>query len=433
MSYDTRVPVLVLKIGRYVFHHGGLGIIRSLGQVGMSVYGVHEDRFAPAAVSKYLSGRYIWKTDTSDSHLVRELARIGQHIGRPTIIIPTDDFAAILVAENAASLKPWFVFPNQPPDLPRSLANKQRLHSLCREMGVPCPETCFPRSPSDLDQFLDRAVFPVILKKTESWPAKPDGLRGTRIVRTPNQLIEICRTVMEHGQSQLMVQEYIPKAHGQDWIFHGYCDAHSECVVSFTGVKLRSYPAFAGPTTLGRSEDNNRLRSEAEAMLKSLSYRGIMDLDYRFDPRDGRYKLLDFNPRVGANFRMFQDESGIDVVRALHLDLTGRRAASARMRQRRFVVENYDLLASIAYHRAGDLTIRQWLLSLRSIDEAGWFAWDDLLPFFTMLFRFLVHGVARSMGLCRTPERHAAYFTGRARRRRRAAAEALTSKEERSY
>src|SRR5262249_8739410 len=159
---------------------------------------------------------------------------------------------------------------------------------------------------------------------------------------------------------------------------------HSRCNVSFTGVKLRSYPAFAGPTTFGVSQDNGRLRGEAEAMLKALSYRGIMDLDYRFDPRDGRYKLLDFNPRVGAHFRMFEDAAGIDVVRALHLDLTGRGLPKTEMRQRSFLVENFDLVTALRYINEGELSVRQWLSELASADEPGWFARDDLLPFFAM-------------------------------------------------
>ena len=94
--------------------------------------------------------------------------------------------------------------------------------------------------------------------------------------------------------------------------------------MAFTGKKLRSHPAFAGVTTLGVSVLNELLRRQTEMLLKAIAYSGIMDIDYRLDKRDGRYKLLDFNPRIGANFRMFEDRAGMDVVRALHLDLTGR-------------------------------------------------------------------------------------------------------------
>jgi D-aspartate ligase len=40
-SFGTSMPVVVLKVGRYALHHGGLGVIRTLGRVGVPVYGVH--------------------------------------------------------------------------------------------------------------------------------------------------------------------------------------------------------------------------------------------------------------------------------------------------------------------------------------------------------------------------------------------------------
>lgn len=49
-----------------------------------------------------------------------------------------------------------------------------------------------------------------------------------------------------------------------------------------------------------------------------------MACDYRLDRRDGRCHLLDFNPSMGAQFRLLEGDNGIDVMCALHLDLTGR-------------------------------------------------------------------------------------------------------------
>ena len=57
--FDTSVPALILKVGFYPFHQGGLGIIRSLGRVGVPTYGMHEQRLAPAAASRYLAGRFV--------------------------------------------------------------------------------------------------------------------------------------------------------------------------------------------------------------------------------------------------------------------------------------------------------------------------------------------------------------------------------------
>src|SRR5207245_8858509 len=112
---------------------------------------------------------------------------------------------------------------------------------------------------------------------------------------------------------------------------------------------------------------------------------GIMDIDYRLDKRDGQYKLLDFNPRIGANFRMFEDRAGVDVVRALHLDLTGRSVPRLPVVEgRTFIVEPYDLFTTLGYMRRSGLTLRAWWRSLKGRREIAWFNWRDPAPFLSM-------------------------------------------------
>jgi hypothetical protein len=65
-----------------------------------------------------------------------------------------------------------------------------------------------------------------------------------------------------------------------------------------------------------------------------------MAIDYRFDKRDRQYKLLDINPRIGAQFHVFVDDNGVDVARALYRGLTGQNVRRARQVDGRvFVVE----------------------------------------------------------------------------------------------
>ena len=197
----------------------------------------------------------------------------------------------------------------------------------------------------------------------------------------------------------LMLQEYLPGGPGQDWFFHGYCSTAGRCQPAFTGVKDRSYPAYAGVTSLGRAVPNAELRDQVTGLLGAVGFRGIMDLDLRFDPRDGQYKLLDFNPRLGAQFRLFEDTAGVDVARAAYLDLTGQPIAGhAMVSGRRFLLENYDPLGAAGYWRAGELGLLSWASSLRGVDELGWFARDDLRPFGLMCLRMGWQAVRKAYG-----------------------------------
>src|SRR5205085_20363 len=147
---------------------------------------------------------------------------------------------------------------------------------------------------------------------------------------------------------------------------------------AFTGRKLRSFPPFAGITTFGVPVVNEPLRQQAEKLLRATRYAGIVDMDFRLDKRDGQYKLLDFNPRLGMNFRMFEDSRGVDVVRAMHLDLTGRKVARLPQAEgRTFVAEPYDFLASFGYMRRGGLTAQQWWRTFKGRKEYAWFSLTD--------------------------------------------------------
>ena len=312
------------------------------------------------------------------------------------------DLGAILISEHAPTLGRWFRFLQPPPGLAQRLASKKGLFELCSKLGVPCPQASFPLSRQDVAEFAARSRFPVVAKVIEAWLLPADaGLRTTTIVHDPQGLLALYRRLESGPTGNLMLQEYIPRGSGQDWFFHGYCNARWECLVSFTGVRLRSCPEYAGPTTLGRSQDNKVLRGNAEELLRAISHRGIMDLDYRLDLRDGEDKLLDFNPRMGAQFQVFEDQAAVDVVWVPHLDLTGRSVEQRPQAEGRvFIVEHSDLPAGVGYARAGDLDLRLWLSSLRGTHrETAWFARDDLAPVLLMCVRFLLRGIQRALRL----------------------------------
>ncbi|HJT02927.1 MAG TPA: carboxylate--amine ligase [Pseudonocardiaceae bacterium] len=395
-ALDTGTPAVILKLDHNVMHHGGLGAIRSLGRLGVPVYGVHEDPLAPAARSRYLHGRCIWRSAPDDVQRVHAgLIALAERIGRRAVLIPTDDAGAIFLAEHGSDLRQFFLFSDPPAELPRQLAGKYTMYQRCRELGVPCAAAALPETLGEASRVAEQIGFPLVAKLATPWQSKSaKGLRSTSIIRTHDDLTSTWRACEEHGSGALMLQEYVK---GWDYFFHAYCDAQSRCRPGFVGSKERSYPAHAGLTSLGRWVDNPQLHEQATELVARVGFRGIVDLDYRFDPRTGTYKLLDFNPRLGAQFRLFSDTAGVDVVIAAHLDLTGREIPQgAPHLGRSFLVENYDPIAALAYRRLG-LGLRSWVTSLRRADELAWFARDDLAPFGLMCLRMGWRAITRPL------------------------------------
>ena len=54
MAADQRVPALILKVGQYPLHSGGLAAVRTLGRLGIPVHAIagRDDRFFPVELQQ---------------------------------------------------------------------------------------------------------------------------------------------------------------------------------------------------------------------------------------------------------------------------------------------------------------------------------------------------------------------------------------------
>jgi predicted ATP-grasp superfamily ATP-dependent carboligase len=190
------------------------------------------------------------------------------------------------------------------------------------------------------------------------------------------------------GTPNVMLQEYIPGGPDSIWMFNGYFNADSDYLIGITGRKLRQHPPYTGITTLGVCVTNEAINETTRKFFKALGYQGIVDMGYRYDARDGRYKLLDVNPRLGATFRLFVAPNGMDVVRAMYLDLTGQPVPlSSATNGRKWLLESLDFVSSAVYFYDRRLTLSAWARSFGGVAETAWFAQDDPLPFGVMWAR----------------------------------------------
>ncbi|GAA1241798.1 hypothetical protein GCM10009665_35640 [Kitasatospora nipponensis] len=378
---------MLVKVGRYPQHAGGLGVVRTLARRGVPVYAMVEDRFTPVALSRYLAGRVVCPTSGLEppERLVRLLLAIGAGIGRPTVAVPTDDEAAVLLAEHAEQLAGHFLLPPVPADLPRRLASKEGLSRICERYGVPTPRAAAPADLAELLELGRRWGYPLVLKNLEAWTRlSAPVVQHTTLVRDEAQLRALVPT---EGPLSVLAQEYLPADRSQDWITHLYCGAGGAVRTVFTGRKVRSWPPESGVTTRAEALWNPPLAELAAGLCEALGYSGVADLDWRLDLRDGRYKLVDFNPRTGAQFRLFESTRGVDVVRALHLDLTGRPVPAAEQRApRSFVVGQLDLPSALCWARARRRPPPA-VLPRRGVERA-WLCADDPWPAAAETVRF---------------------------------------------
>jgi D-aspartate ligase len=397
---DVKLPVLHFKLGQYPLHHASVGLIRSFGRLGVPVTSIAEDRFAPVALSRYLKRRVDWTPDafTDPAEIRSGLIEIGKQMGSKPLVVCTDDEAAIFIAEEAGVLREFFTLADIRPELPRLVASKHGLQGLCLRYDIPTPRTTFPSTLDELEKVLAESHLPVVVKNVDAWERKtrPTVMAST-VVHHPDELMQ--RAAGWEEPFGCLVQEYLPPEHSEDWIVQGY--RGNESHLAITARKLWAWPPFTGQTAYAQLQENPDLAERALAFCEQIGYRGIFDLDFRVDYRDGVAYLLDFNPRIGAPFSLFQTDAAVDVARAMHLDLSGRAIPSGRQRNGdRLLVEPLAFASRSAYRRIADPPTKDAVKGGRL--RFAWFAADDPLPFMAMTLRQLWWSIR-----LRLPFRHA--------------------------
>jgi predicted ATP-grasp superfamily ATP-dependent carboligase len=379
MVIDTRVPVLVVCRGGT----GDVAIARTLGRLGVSTHLIAQAGLrTPVSSSRYWKGRASWDfeqpEETSVEFLLEFGARFQSTHGTRPILLTTADWLAIFIERNRDLLQEHFVFPRPPQPTIHALANKWGMHLLATEHGVPTPMAVRPESRADVEAFLETSTFPIVLK-----PADPYVLRkrAPKITHDRRELLEEVDREAAYGPLDVVLQEYIPGDVDSVWMCNGYFGSNPDHTVIYTGKKLRQ-TSPTGVACLAVCLPNDTVADQTRRLMQGVGYRGCVGIGWRYDSRDGLYKLLDVNARVSGIFRLFAGTNEMDVVRACYLDLTGQPVPPTVLRPgRKWMLED-DLVASVSAVRSGRLSIAEWARSVRGVRELQWLAPDDPVPFF---------------------------------------------------
>jgi len=383
---DVSVPAVVFAADDYC----ALGHVRTLGRLGVRVLCADREDKALAAASRYCADLHEWDFETSaDGDSVAFLVRLAERIGGRPVLFATGDQRTLLVDRHREVLAPHFRIPAPRHGSVDRLYSQRTLFELCRACGVPAPETRFPSGRDDVAAQAAALRFPLVLKAID-----PDRLmrRTGRRMAVAKDLAELLRwfaALDEPGVSNLALQEFVPGTASDRWVLSAYYDGFSNCRFALTGRKLRQWPVAGGMTTYGQCAPCESIIASMTTLARAAGYHGMLDADFCHDARDGQWKLLDVNPRAGANFRLAVDRNGLDVVRAAYLDMTGQPIPSVEPDwNRSWMVEDKDLFAcrELAIE-VPDAGAAEWWRTLQRVSERGYLAADDARPGLALMLR----------------------------------------------
>jgi predicted ATP-grasp superfamily ATP-dependent carboligase len=353
----------------------GLGAVRSLARAGVPTIAVTLNRFEPVRFSRYAEKRPVPRSEDQDAAILEVLAGIEE--SPPPVLLPTSDYLAHFLARHRAELAGRFVSCIPSDDVMELVLDKSRDTRLLQEWELPLPRSVqlLPRTPAEL---VRRLGLPLIIKPRTYEDKRELGWRNV-VAHRIEHVEEFYRSQREVF-GRVIGQELIPG--GDDALWECICvfDANSDLASAFTFRKLRTVPAHYGQTSHGRSERNEEIIELARTLGKRLGYVGPADFDLKYDHRDGQYKYLELNPRLGL-CNEFATRSGVNLALAAYCVASGN--APPRPAQR----EGVTFLAALEdaggrlYDGDGPGRVLVDLLRALARHPVGaYFAWDDPLP-----------------------------------------------------
>jgi D-aspartate ligase len=369
------------KIGALVIggDHPGLAIARSLGRRGIPVY-VLEDQLSVSQCSRYVSRLVRVKDIRGERATIDAVLEVGRKFGlKGWVLFPTRDEHVAAFSRYRDELTEYFRVTTPVWETVKWAWDKKNSYELAEKLGIPIPQTWNVRSVDELEGLHSRlplAIKPAI--KENFFYAT--GAKAWR-AHTPEELESLFnRAAAQIKPSEILIQEIIPGDGNHQYSFCAFC-RNGRVHSSLVARRLRQHPReFGRAATYVESAEMPIVEELSERFLKQIDYSGLVEIEFKYDTRDGRYKLLDVNARTWG-FVSIGLAADVDFPYLLFADQLGLPIAPRRGRTEvgwlRLVT---DVPTALADMIGGYLSLSSYLASLRNTRTESVFAMSDPLP-----------------------------------------------------
>ena len=357
----------------------GLGIARSLGRHGIPVC-VIDDETSIARASRYVRHVVRVRDLRSDTALLTALARVRKRLGSGRwVVYPTREETVAALAAHRDSLRPDFRVPTPGLDTIRYAWDKRLTYQLAQKLDIATPRTWFPQAESDLAAIEADPPFVVkpaikehfyYLARAKAWRADTrEDLRAA--FRRATQIVD---------DGEVIIQEMVPGGGREQFAYCAFF-RDGRAVASMTVCRRRQHPSdFGRASTFVETVSRPELAAPSARFLASIGYYGLVELEYKRDPRTGAYKLLDVNPRTWG-YHTLGRAAGVDFPYLLFRDQTGAGVAELHARPGvRWIRLVTDIPNAVRDISAGTLRAGDYLRSLRKVESEAVFSLQDPLP-----------------------------------------------------
>lgn len=237
----------------------------------------------------------------------REMEKFGKEMQDHTLLLVScSDGYTSLLTENAEMLSKYFKFNYISKDLQKKLENKKDFYEICEEYNLNYPAT-YIIDRENKDSFNIPFDYPVAVKANDSIEflhLKFTGKKKAYKANNINELTRIIQDVYAAGYSgEMIVQDFIPGDHSTMGVLNAYVNSKGEVKMMCFGKCLldECLPEGIGNYNALVTENNEELYEMVKNFLEKINYRGFANFDFKYDRRDGKYKVFEINIRQGRS------------------------------------------------------------------------------------------------------------------------------------
>jgi len=359
--------------------HPGLGIARSLGRRGIPVY-VVDDQLSISSASRYVNKFIRMKELRDERKTIDGLLEVGRSFGlRNWVLFPTRDETVAAISRHRAELAQFFRVPTPDWETVKWAWDKKNTYDLASRLDIPCPQTYKPQSEADLEAWhskLPLAIKPAV-KENFFYATGDKAWRAETIDDLHKMYREAARQI---EPQHILVQQIIP-GDGRHQVSYCAFFRDGRAHGSLVARRARQHPReFGRAATYVESIELPLIEELSERFLRAIDYYGLVEVEYKQDPRDGEYKLLDVNARTWG-FQCLGVAAGVDFAYLQFADQTAESVMPCRGKAGvgwlRLLT---DVPTALSDMFSGQLSFQTYIASLRNTRVESVFCRRDPLP-----------------------------------------------------
>ncbi len=244
---------------------------------------------------------------------VRELSKVLREYGEKyekLVVISCSDYYTALMSENYGKFDGLVCNPFPKFELLEQLDTKDKFYALCEKHGIDYPETLVVGKDERLEA-LDKLTFdfPIVVKPensnaTEYLECSFEGKKKVFFFDKPNEYLEMVGQMNKSGYSgKLIIQRFIKGDDSAMRVMNCYSDKNGKVRAMCLGqpVLEEYHPKSLGNYAAIISRSDEKLYANIKKFLEDIGYTGFSNFDMKYDSENGKYYLMEINPRPGRS------------------------------------------------------------------------------------------------------------------------------------